>query len=159
MTTEQSSLVGDREIVIDRIVDAPRELVWRAWTQLEHLESWWGPDGFTTTTHEFDVRPGGVWRFIMHGPDGTDYNNRVTFRELAPPERLAYVHDDDGEGAIGEFNSTVTFEDLGDKTRVTMRSQFASKAERDRVVEEFGAIEGGKQTLARLAEYVAGMAE
>ncbi len=147
----------DREIVIDRLVDAPRELVWKAWTELQHLERWWGPNGFTTTTREIDVRPGGVWRFIMHGPDGTDFKNRIVFREVTPPARLVYAHDDDGEGASGEFLTTVTFVDVGGKTEVTMRSLFASKAERDRVVEEFGAIEGGKQTLARLAAYLAKM--
>jgi uncharacterized protein YndB with AHSA1/START domain len=154
MTASQSSLVGDREIVIDRVVDAPRELVWEAWTQIEHIERWWGPNGFTTTTREFDIRPGGAWRFIMHGPDGVDYNNRIIFREITPPERLVYYHDDDGEGALGNFTGIVTFEELGNRSRVTLHSEFASKAERDRHVEEYGAIEGGKQTLARMAEYV-----
>lgn len=157
MTASEATTASDREIVIDRLVDATRELVWKAWTQLEHLERWWGPDGFTTTTREIDVRPGGAWRFIMHGPDGVDYRNRIIFHEVTPPAQLVYAHDDDGEGASGEFLTTVTFEDISGKTRVTMRSQFASKAERDRVVEEFGAIEGGKQTLARLAEYLGEM--
>lgn len=157
MTANEAATASDREIVLSRVVHAPRELVWKAWTELEHLERWWGPNGFTTTTHEIDVRPGGVWRFIMHGPDGTDYKNRIVFREVTPPARLVYTHDDDGEGASGEFLATVTFVDVGGRTEVTMRSQFASKAERDRVVEEFGAIEGGKQTLARLADYVAKM--
>lgn len=156
MTTEQSSLVGDREIIIDRIVDAPRELVWEAWTQREHIDRWWGPDGFTTTTHEIDVRVGGIWRFIMHGPDGVDYNNRIVYREITPPERLVYGHDDDGEGATGDFMSTVTFDDLGGTTRVTLRALFSSKAERDRVWED-GAKEGGMQMLARMAEHVAQM--
>jgi uncharacterized protein YndB with AHSA1/START domain len=147
----------DREIVLERIVDAPRELVWEAWTRIEHIERWWGPDGFTATTREFDLRPGGVWRFIMHGPDGVDYRNRVVFREIAPQERLTYVNDDEGEGRMPEFLTTVTFEDLGGKaTRVSMRSFFASEAERDRVWEE-GAKEGGPQMLARMAEHVAQM--
>ena len=156
MTTDQAT---DREIVIDRVVDAPRDVVWEAWTQREHLDRWWGPDGFTTTTHEIDVRVGGVWRFIMHGPDGVDYKNRITYREITPPERLVYAHDDDGEGASGAFMSTVTFDDVGGTTRVTLRALFSSKAERDRHVEEYGAIEGGKQTLGRLAEYVAQMSQ
>ena len=151
------TLPSDEEIMLARVFDAPRELVWQAWTELEHLERWWGPNGFMTTTHEIDVRPGGVWRFIMHGPDGMDYKNRIVFREVVPPGRLVYTHDDDGEGASGAFLTTVTFVDVSGKTGVTMRSQFASKAERDRVVEEFGAIEGGKQTLARLAEYLSTM--
>jgi uncharacterized protein YndB with AHSA1/START domain len=149
--------VTDREIVISRVFDAPRELVWKAWTDSAQVAQWWGPNGFSTTIHEMDVRPGGVWRFVMHGPDGVDYKNRIVFREVVPPNRLVYTHDDDGEGAIGEFLATVAFVDVGGKTEVTMRSLFPSKAERDRVVEEHGAIEGGKQHLARLAEYLSHM--
>ena len=108
MTTEQSSLVGDREIVMDRIVDAPRELVWEAWTQVEHLERWWGRNGVTTTTLEFEMRPGGMWRLIMHGPDGVDYRIRLVFREVTPPESLTYLHDDEGAGQVPEFPTTVT---------------------------------------------------
>jgi uncharacterized protein YndB with AHSA1/START domain len=145
---------ADREIVISRVFDAPRDVVFSAWTDPAHVAQWWGPNGFSTTIHEMEVRPGGAWRFIMHGPDGVDYKNRIVFREVTPPGRLVYAHDDDGEGASAEFLTTVTFVDVGGKTEVTMRSRFASKAERDRVVEEFGAIEGGKQTLARLAEYL-----
>ena len=107
------------------------------------------------TTHEIDVRAGGVWRFIMHGPDGADYKIRIVFREVTPPDRLTYVHDDDEAGQVPEFVTTVTFEDLGGRgTRVSMRSLFASKAERDRVWED-GAKEGGMQMLARMAEHVA----
>jgi uncharacterized protein YndB with AHSA1/START domain len=153
MVTGDQAAVSEREIALSRVVDAPRELVWRAWTQLEHLERWWGPDGFTTTTHEIDVRVGGVWRFIMHGPDGVDYNNRLTFREVTPPDHLTYVHDEEGAGLVPEFTTTVTFEDVDGKTRVTMRSEFASKADRDRVWED-GAKEGGMQMLARMAGYV-----
>jgi uncharacterized protein YndB with AHSA1/START domain len=157
VTTEQPSLVGDREIVIERVVDAPRDLVWQAWTQIEHLERWWGQDGVTTTTREFEMRPDGVWRLVMHTPDGVDHRIRLVFREVTPPERLTYVHDDEGAGQVPEFPTTVTFEDLGERgTPVSMRSLFASKAERDRVWEE-GAKEGGPQMLARMAEYVAGM--
>lgn len=82
MTTRASNPAGDtadREIVITRVFDAPREQVFDAWTDSEHVSQWWGPNGFTTTTHEMDVRPGGVWRFIMHGPDGVDYKNRIVY--------------------------------------------------------------------------------
>jgi uncharacterized protein YndB with AHSA1/START domain len=137
---------------MERVVDAPRELVWEAWTQVEHLERWWGQDGVTTTTLEFDMRPGGLWRFVMHGPDGVDYKIRLVFRDVTPPDRLTYVHDDEGAGQVPEFFTTVTLEDVDGETRVTMRSEFASKAERDRVWED-GAKEGGPQMLARMAEY------
>jgi uncharacterized protein YndB with AHSA1/START domain len=83
---------ADTQIVLSRFFDAPRELVWQAFTEPAHAAEWWGPRGFTTTTHEHDLREGGVWLHTMHGPDGTDYPNRVTFREITPPERIV-IHD------------------------------------------------------------------
>lgn len=137
-----------------RVFDAPRELVFKAWIDPARIAQWWGPDGFTTTTHEMDVRPGGVWRFVMHGTDGVDYPNRIDYGEVVEPERLVYVHGDDGEGAQAPFHVTVTFAEQAGKTELTMRSVFESAAERDRVVDEVGAIDGGNQTLGRLAEYL-----
>ncbi|MBN9119541.1 MAG: SRPBCC family protein [Planctomycetes bacterium] len=147
---------ADRELVVTRDFDAPRALVFDAWTDGKHLANWWGPNGFTTTTHAIDVRPGGRWRFVMHGPDGRDYQNLITYLEVVRPERLVYRHGG-GEAELEgvTFQSTVTFEEVGGKTRVTMRLVFPTAAERDRVVREYGAEEGGRQTLARLAEYVA----
>jgi uncharacterized protein YndB with AHSA1/START domain len=104
-----------------------------------------------------DVRPGGVWRFIMHGPDGVDYPNKIVFIEVVKPERFVYTHGGVEGGDPVQFHVTITFDDQGGKTRLTMRSLFKSAAERDRVVEEYGAIEGGKQTLSRLAEHLAKM--
>ena len=144
-----------QDLVITHIFDAPVERVWNAWKDAEQIKRWWGPDGFTTTTHEMDVRAGGVWRFIMHGPDGTDYPNKIVYEEIVEPERLVYTHGDDSEGKGREFQTTVTFEEQQGKTLLTMRAFFATAAERDRVVEEVGAIEGAKQTLGRLAEYLA----
>jgi uncharacterized protein YndB with AHSA1/START domain len=143
----------DREIVTTRVFDAPRELVFKAWTDAEHIGEWWGPNGFTTTTHEIDVRPGGAWRFVMHGPDGVDYDNKIVYLEIVEPERLVYLHGDGGE--TDQFQTTVTFEEMDGKTKLTMRALFPSAAERDHVVKEFGAIEGGEQTLDRLGAYLA----
>jgi uncharacterized protein YndB with AHSA1/START domain len=143
----------DREIVTTRLFDAPRELVFRAWTDAEHIGEWWGPKGFTTTTHEIDVRPGGAWRFVMHGPDGVDYDNKIVYLEIVEPERMVYVHGDEGDP--DQFQTTVTFEEQGAKTKLTLRALFRSAAERDHVVKEFGAIEGAKQTLDRLGAYLA----
>ena len=147
---------ADREIVITRTFDAPRELIWELWTTPEHVVRWWGPNGFTTTIEGMDVRPGGVWKHVMRGPDGTDYPNKSVFREVVKPERIVYTH---GGGRPGDrgvtFVATWTFEALGAKqTRVTMRAVFPSAADRDRVVRDYGAIEGGRQTLARLADYL-----
>jgi uncharacterized protein YndB with AHSA1/START domain len=142
---------NDRELVFTRVFDAPRELVFEAWTKQEHVGQWFGPNGFTTTTHEMNVTPGGTWRYIMHGPDGTDYPNVVKYREVVRPERLVYWHG--GEGIDG-FDVTVLFEDEAGKTRLTMRMTFPTKEEKDRVVEQFGAIEGAHQTLGRLEAYL-----
>ena len=147
---------SDREIIISRIFDAPRELVWEAWTNPEHVLHWWGPNGFTTTIKQMDFRVGGVWEHVMHGPDGTDYPNGSVFREIVEPERIVFSHGgarEDGPGA--HFVATWTFEALGKQTRLTIHMVFDTPAERELVVTEFGAIEGGKQTLARLAEFLA----
>src|SRR5215470_16562244 len=113
---------ADREIVITRIVDAPRELVWQAWTEPQHIAPWWGPNGFRTTIHEMNVEVGGVWRFIMHGPDGTDYPNRIVYREIVKPQRLVYDHAEDKPDPVVDFRTTVTFEELGSgRTKVTLR--------------------------------------
>ena len=126
--TNSIDLDSDPKVMVGtRLVDAPRELVWSVWTDPKHLSQWWGPDGFRTTTSAFDFKPGGVWRFVMHGPDGRDYENRITF------------------------------DDLGAKTRVTLRGVFPSAEERKRVIWEYSADKGLVQTLARLGEYVEGL--
>ena len=138
-----------RTIVTTRVFDAPRELVFAAWTDPKHLVQWWGPNGFTTTVHSIDVRPGGVWRFVMHGPDGRDYQNKIVFVEIAKPERLVYDH-----VSGPKFHVTVTFAERGKKTEVTVRMLFDTAAQRDFTVKEFGAVEGLQQTLGRLATYL-----
>ena len=143
----------DREIVTSRVIDAPRALVFEAWTDPRHVAQWFGPDGFTVTTHEMDVKPGGTWRFTMRGPDGTDWPNVVTYEEVTPPERLVYLHGHDREPDM--FHVTVTFDDRGGQTALTLKSVFKTAAARDFVVRERGAIEGGRQTLAKLDRYVA----
>ncbi len=138
-----------------RIFDAPRALVFSAWTEPRHLAHWFGPNGFSLTTHSFDFRPGGIWRFVMHGPDGRDYQNRITFDEISPPERIAYHHGGGDDVEPVEFKTVVTFEDLGGKTKLTMRGIFPSAEARARVIREYGADKGQVETLARLADYVA----
>ena len=108
-----SNGTADREITGSRIFNAPRELVFKMWTDPEHIVKWWGPTGFRNTIFEMDVRPGGKWRHIMHGPDGVDYKNESIYLEVVPQERLVYQH----VSAPG-FVSTVTFEDMGNKTKV-----------------------------------------
>ena len=148
------SSIAEREIVLSRLLDAPRELVFAAWTDPKQIVQWWGPRGFTTTTQEMSVTPGGVWRFVMHGPDGTDYRNKIIFTEVVKPERLIYRHAGEENTKDVKFHVTVTFEAQGHKTLLTMRSLFETAQERNDVVTKYGAIEGGKQTLERLAEHV-----
>src|SRR5579863_6976594 len=100
---------ADRELVFTRHFVAPRELVFEAWTNPQHVAQWWGPVGFTTTIHEMDVRPGGEWRLTMRGPDGTDYKNRIVFLEVAKPERLVYKHEPEKDTEPVNFETTVTF--------------------------------------------------
>lgn len=155
--TLDTSSTADREIVLSRVYDAPRELVWKAWAEAEHRAQWWGPAGFTLTTQRNDFRPGGDWRYIMHGPDGHDYLNRINYLEIIEHERLSYQHGGDVEGEAVNFHVTVTFEPLGEagkQTRLTMRSTFASAEARDFVIRNYNALEGGKQHLQRLGEHL-----
>ena len=147
------SALADRELVIARVIDAPRELVFEAFTAVRHLSQWWGPSGFTTTTRAFEFRVGGVWDFVMHGPDGTDYQEWITWTAIAPPERIALLH---GEyrGDPNAFESVLTFVPDGAATRIEMRTVFPTRALRDEAVEKYHAIEGGQQTLSNLAAYV-----
>jgi uncharacterized protein YndB with AHSA1/START domain len=144
-----------RSIIGTRVFDAPRELVFSAFTDPKHLAQWWGPDGFTLTTHSHDFRPGGVWRFVMHGPDGRDYQNRVIYDEIVPPERIVYRHGGGDDVEPAQFNTTITFEKLGTKTRIIWHGRFPTAEERARVIKEYGADKGLEQTMARLAEHVA----
>ena len=144
---------ADREVVISRIIDAPPALVFEAFTDIRHLSQWWGPDGFTTTTRSFEFRVGGEWVFVLHGPDGTDYPEWISWTEIVPPERIALVH---GEFRADPdaFESLITFEPDGTATRIEMRTVFPTKELRDEAVEKYHAIEGGQQTLGNLAAYI-----
>lgn len=154
-----ASLASDREIVLSRVFDAPRELVWKAWTEPEHLAQWWGPQGFSITTSHRELKPGGQWRYVMHGPDGRDYENLTTFVEIAPPRLLKYKQGGAADGEPVSFEVTVAFEDLGGgRTKLTMRSLFPSQQARDFVIRTVNALEGGKQHLSRLAEHLLAMA-
>ena len=148
------STTADREIAITRVIHARRELVFEAFTEVRHLSRWWGPDGFTTTTRAFELRVGGAWDFVMHGPDGTDYQEWISWTEVVPPERLAMLHGERRDDP-NAFESVITFSDEGPATRIDMRTVFPTKELRDEAVEKYHAIEGGQQTLAHLDAYVA----
>ena len=144
----------DRQIVLMRMLEAPRERVFEVWTTPEHLQHWYGPDGFTLTTHEMDVRPGGVWRFTMHGPDGVDYSNELIYDQVIAPELLSYEHRSSPDADDPAFRGSATFDEFMGMTILTMRMVFETAAERDETVEKYNAVEGGNQTLDRLVAYL-----
>jgi uncharacterized protein YndB with AHSA1/START domain len=152
-TDEGIETEQEREIVTVRVIGGPRHLVFRAWTEARHLERWFGPRGFTTTTIAFEFRPGGVWDFRMHGPDGTVYPNWIEWREIVAPERIAY-RQGGHENDPGAFEGTVTFAERAGGTEITLRTVFNSKAQRDYVAEHYHAVEGARETLERLDGYV-----
>jgi uncharacterized protein YndB with AHSA1/START domain len=147
------SPTAEREIVISRVISAPRELVFEAFTDVRHLSRWWGPEGFTTTTRAFEFRAGGEWDFVMHGSDGTDYQEWISWTEIIPPERIALLHGE-SRGDPNAFESVLMFVPEGAATRIEMRSVFPTKELRDEAVQKYHAIEGGQQTLSNLAAYV-----
>ncbi|MDB4978377.1 MAG: ATPase [Candidatus Peribacteria bacterium] len=152
--TDQHTTTPDREIRTTRTFHAPIERVWEVWTNPDHIALWWGPAGFTNTIEQMEVKPGGTWRFIMHGPDGRDWPNVIVYEEVVPHERLVYNHGSDDPKDPNHFRVTVTFEEQSGSTKLSMIMQFDTAAERDKVVEEVGAIEGQKQTMDKLEEYL-----
>jgi uncharacterized protein YndB with AHSA1/START domain len=150
--TEPGSGGSGRELVLSRRIGAPRERVFDAWCDARHIGQWWGPNGFTTDIGQMDVRPGGVRLFTMHGPDGTDYHNRVTYLDVARPAMLRYeLGGDDGV----QFTTEVTFAADGEATALTLRASFASVQQLEQM-KKSGAVEGGEQMLDRLERYLAG---
>ena len=143
-----------RSMIITRLLSAPPERAFEAWTRPEALAQWFGPNGFTIATAKHDFRKGGTWLFVMHGPDGTDYQNLIRYDEIVAPSRIAYRHGDPSGDGTKDFRTTVTFEPMGDGTQITLRAVFESPEIRDKVLAEVNAIEGGNQTLGRLDAYL-----
>ena len=144
----------DREIVLSRVVAAPCGLVFKVWTDPQHLPKWFGPEGFSVETQEIDMRVGGRWRFIFVGPDGKRYDNRMVFLKIEAPRLLEMDHGSDKDDDPNRFRTTVTFDEQSNgKTVVTMRLLLPTKAQRDGSI-GFGAVELGYQTLDKLARHV-----
>jgi uncharacterized protein YndB with AHSA1/START domain len=146
--------VNDREVEVSRHFDAPPEVLWEAWTNPDRVVEWWGPEGFTTTNHEMDVRPGGVWSHTMHGPDGTDYPSRAVFSEVLRPRRIAYALEGGSETARVHCEVFWTFAPVSGGTLLTMRMRFPSIAARNRAIDTLGVEEAGVMTLERLATHL-----
>jgi uncharacterized protein YndB with AHSA1/START domain len=151
-TSSPSTQAADpREIVSGRVIDAPREKVFKAFADPTHLVRWWGPSGFRNTFEEFDFRPGGTWRLTMHGPDGTDYPNRSVFLDIQEPGRIELEHE-----SPHWFRLTITLADEDGKTRLGWRMLFESAAERDRIAKYL--VPANEQNFDRLQAELAGMA-
>jgi uncharacterized protein YndB with AHSA1/START domain len=146
-----SPSANPREIVSGRVIDAPREKVFKAFADPTYLARWWGPSGFTNTFEEFDFRPGGTWRLIMHGPDGTDYPNRSVFLDIQEPARIVFEHE-----SPHPFRMTITLADEGGRTRIGWRMLFEKAAERDRIAPI--AMPANEQNFDRLQAELARMA-
>jgi uncharacterized protein YndB with AHSA1/START domain len=148
----------ERELVITRTFDAPRHLVFKAWTDPEHVAQWWGPKGFTNPVCEIEARPGGALRILMRGPDGAEYPMKGVFREIVAPERLVFTSvalDGDGQHLL-EGITTVTFTEQGGKTTLTLRTRMVGLVA-DAARKLDGMEAGWTQSIDRLAAHVARM--
>jgi len=144
----------DREIVLSRVIDARRDIVFTAWTDRKHLPIWFGPAGFKIETKEIDIRVGGLWRFDMIAPDGQRWHSRIQFRRIERPTLIEFDHGEDSDDDPGRFRTCITFDEQGDrKTVITLRQLHPTKAKRDAGI-GFGAVEYGYQTLEKLARHV-----
>ena len=143
---------SDREIKISRLLNAPVELVWEAWTVPNHIKNWWGPRGFTNTITKMELLPGGEWILTMHGSDGVDYKNKSVFKEVIKYKKIVYEH-----LSGPKFIATIEFESRGDKTHLSWHMLFESKEQFIQVVKTFNAEEGLKQNIGKLDEYLAKM--
>jgi uncharacterized protein YndB with AHSA1/START domain len=146
----QKSNTHDRELIITRKLNAPIELVWEVWTKPEHIANWWGPNGFTNTIHTMNVKPGGEWDLVMHGPDGTDYKNKSVFHEVVPFKKIVYDH-----VSGPKFRATINFEEQGEQTLITWHMLFESAEQFIQVVKTYKADEGLKQNIEKLDAYLA----
>jgi uncharacterized protein YndB with AHSA1/START domain len=151
----------DREIVITRVFDAPRELVWKAWNEPEHVEQWWGPEGFTTRVEGVDFKPGGTWRYVMIGPDGTEYPVKGVFREIVPLEKIVTTDEfDEGFDKVMNIDLptgivvTAIFEDEGEKTKLTLRIMHDT-AESRKKHEDMGVVMGWNSSFDCLDKHLA----
>ena len=153
--TSEPSARSDREIVLTRTFDAPAARVFKMWTEADHVARWWAPKGFTTTVKALDARPGGVFRLVMHGADGTDYPVKGVYREVVPPKRLVYVEDwDDDARPSMESLVTVAFEEHDGGTVLTLRILYASAADRAAAT-DMGVVEGWSSCFDNLADELA----
>lgn len=138
----------NKQLRIVRTFKAPIALLWEVWTTPEHIVNWWGPNGFTNTIHTMDLKEGGEWLLTMHAPDGTNYPNRSTFKEIVPLKKIVFEHFNP------HFTTTVIFEAKGNETEIVWTMEFDTSEMRDIVVKAHKADEGLKENMERLKEYL-----
>jgi uncharacterized glyoxalase superfamily protein PhnB/uncharacterized protein YndB with AHSA1/START domain len=149
MQTKEKSNTADREIRMERVLNAPIDLVWEVWTNPDHIKNWWGPSGFSSTITKMEVKEKGEWDLVMHGPDGTDYKNKSVFTEIIKHKKIVYEH-----VSVPKFLSTIEFESQGEKTYLSWHMLFETKEEFIQVVKTFKADQGLKQNIDKLTAYV-----
>ncbi len=147
-----NAAINDREMHLSRTLNAPIGLVWEVWTQPEHISQWWGPIGFTTTIEKMELRAGGAWNLIMHGPDGRNYINESVFTELIPMQRIVFEH-----VSYPKFTAIIRFEARGAQTHIHWRMIFESRELLENVVRTFGADRGLTENFIKMADYLSGM--
>ncbi|MCW3464170.1 SRPBCC domain-containing protein [Chitinophaga nivalis] len=147
-SNEANGNTSDRELHLTRLFNAPRELVYQAWTDPLHLEHWWVPEGFSINSEYISVRPGGSWRFVILGPDGGYYHHEVIFLETVSPDHLVYMHHNHNE--TDQCTITLLFTAQDKQTRLNMQLLFPTRAARDKVLREHATMESMNQTLDRL---------
>ena len=152
VSTQQEA---DREIVVSRIIEGPRQLVFDAFTDVTHLAKWWVPAGSTLTTRTFEFRPGGVWDATIQRPGSGEFPNYIVWKEITPPERIVWMYYAMGKDDPNAVNTTLSLAERGDTTEATLRLVFASKEQRDQAA-KYHAARGAQQSLDSLAAYVAG---
>jgi uncharacterized protein YndB with AHSA1/START domain len=138
-----------RFIRLTKLLNTPVEKVWEVWSNPEHIKHWWGPNGFTNTITKMDLQPGGEWLLVMHGPDGTDYDNRSVFTEVVANKKIAYEH-----LSGHHFIATIEFEAQGNNTLMHWEMLFPTKEEYHQFVHEYKVGESLQQNIERLAQYI-----
>jgi len=147
---------ADREVVVSRVIEGPRKLVFEAFTDVKHLASWWTvPSGSSITTRTFEFRPGGVWDSTIHLPGGAEYPNYLVWQEIAPPERIVWMYHGMGKDDPNPVRTILTLAERGAVTEATLRLVFSSKEERDEKVAKYHAAAGARQALDALAAHIA----
>ncbi len=147
MSTAENT--SDREITVSRLLNAPIALVWEVWTNPDHIKNWWGPNGFTNTINKMEVVPNGLWNLVMHGPDGTDYDNESIFTEVIWQQKIVYHH-----LSGHDFLATILFEERGNQTYIHWQMLFESKEELVRIMNLYNISEGLTQNVDKLEVYL-----